>query len=227
MILAVAITIFLMVFVLPRFAAIYANRAAALPVPTRIMIGISNFWSTNWLYIAVGAVAFTLLFFLYARSALGRKHLDYIRIRMPILGPMFTKLYVTRAARTMATLISSGVDLLETIKITRGTTPNYFYHALWDKVGHDLKQGLAFSESVRNSPLLPSSIVQMTAAGERTGRLGPVLERIGEVMEGELDESVEKATQFIEPAMIGFMGIVIGFVAIAMLLPIFTISNAM
>ena len=225
MVLAIAITIFMMVFVLPRFASIYANRSVQLPLPTRIMLGISAAWSNHWVIIIGGAIA-AFMFVLYsAKTQRGQLVFDYLRLHTPIVGKMFNKLYITRSARTMATLLASGVDLLESVRITRGITNNSYYRELWEAVSKNLEQGAPFSDALRQSSLMPDSVTQMISAGEKTGRLGQVMERIGQVTEEELDEAVEQTTQFIEPAMIGAMGIVIGFVAIAMLLPIFSISQ--
>lgn len=225
MCLALGITVFLMVFVLPRFASIYANRDAQLPMPTRIMLGLSGFWSDHWILIVLGGIAAAAAVFMFAKRPTGTRFFDSVKLRLPIIGPMFTKLYITRSARTMSTLIASGVDLLETVRITRGITDNIYFQELWSRVIEALAQGAPFSETLRQSTLIPDNVTQMISAGEKTGRLGQVMERIGEVSEDELDEAVEHATQFIEPAMIGAMGIVIGFVAIAMLLPIFSISK--
>ena len=225
MVLAIAITIFMMVFVLPRFASIYGNRSVQLPMPTRIMLGISAAWSNHWITIAMSAVALIVSLFYISKTTRGQRTFDWLRLKTPIIGTMFNKLYITRSARTMSTLIASGVDLLESVRITRGITNNVFYRELWEAVTKNLEQGSPFSEALRKSSLMPDSVTQMISAGEKTGRLGQVMERIGEVTEEELDDAVEHTTQFIEPAMIGAMGVVIGFVAIAMLLPIFSISQ--
>jgi len=225
MCLALAITVFLMVFVLPRFASIYANRDAQLPLPTRIMLGLSAFWSSHWILIVLSCIAAAASVFMFAKRPTGKRFFDSVKLRLPIIGPMFTKLYITRSARTMSTLIASGVDLLETVRITRGITDNFYFLELWSRVIETLEQGAPFSQTLRQSTLIPDNVTQMISAGEKTGRLGQVMERIGEVSEDELDQAVEHATQFIEPAMIGVMGVVIGFVAIAMLLPIFSISK--
>ena len=224
--LSLTITIFLMTFVLPRFAAIYSNRKAVLPTPTRIMLAISGAFRDHWPWMLVGLAALAVGFWWSARQPWGRKALDWLRLRAPVLGPMYRKLYLTRSARTMATLIVSGVDLLEAVKITRGMTSNIYFQELWDQVAFDLEQGRPLSSSFGDSEFIAPGVSRMVAAGEHTGRLGPIMERIGEIAEEELDDAIARSTQFIEPAMIGIMGAVVGFVAISMLLPIFTISRA-
>ncbi|MFG0331353.1 MAG: type II secretion system F family protein [Phycisphaerales bacterium] len=224
---AMAVTVFLMTFVLPRFASIYANRSAALPTPTKILMAISSFWSAHWIAIIIATVVGLVGLYFFVRTALGKRVLDWLRLNTPVLRNMYQKLYLTRAARTMSTLIAAGVDLLETIRITRGVTDNMYYKDLWNSTIEGLEGGMQLSDALKVSDLIPGNIIQMINAGERAGRLGPVMERIGEVTEEELDEAVTKTTQFIEPAMITIMGAVIGFVAISLLLPIFTIANAM
>lgn len=227
MVMALGVTVFLMTGVLPRFAAIYANRSAALPGPTKIMLAISGTFQQHWQIMMISLIVLAITLTLALRQPFGRRILDWLKLNLPILGPMYTKLYITRSSRTMATLLAAGVDMLETIRITRGVTPNVYYQDMWNDVTTSLEQGKQLSVALREGELMPGNIVQMIAAGEYSGKLGKVLERIGEVAEDELDEAVSKTTQFIEPAMITIMGVVIGFVSIAMLLPIFTISKAL
>lgn len=227
MVLALAITVFLMTVVLPRFAAIYASRSAALPVPTQIMMSISGCLTGHWLVCSVSSVALILGTLTFVKKPIGRKFLDWLRLNIPVVKIMYRKLYIARSSRTMATLLLSGVDLMEAIKITAGVTDNIYFKNMWKNVSKELESGKRFCEAISRSDLIPTSIVQMLAAGEHSGRLGQVMERVGEVSEMELDEAVSNVTQYIEPIMISVMGIIIGFVAISLLLPIFTISNIM
>lgn len=224
--LALAITVFLMTVVLPKFAGIYSAREAMLPTPTRIMLGISTLWKTHWVEGLIGLAMVGVALAIFVSRPIGRRVCDWLRLHVPIIKGMYTKLYITRSARTLSTLLASGVDLLQAIHITKGITTNVYFQDLWDHVIAALEDGKQFSEALRSSDLIPANYVQMIGAGERAGRLGQVMERIGEVTEGDLDEAVAQTTQFIEPVMIAVMGVVIGFVAIALLLPIFTISNA-
>lgn len=224
-VLSMAITVFLVTVVLPRFATIYAKRAALLPAPTKIMLALSNFMQDHWIVIALVTGAVGVVGATFIRTRKGRRAVDWIKLRAPIIGSMYRQLFLTRSARTMATLIVSGVDLLEAVSITRGITNNHYYQMLWKQVEFDLEQGRSLSNAFSQSNLIHPSIVRMIAAGEQTGRLGPVMEQIGHTAEDELDDAITRTTQFIEPAMIAIMGAVVGFVAIAMLLPIMTISK--
>jgi type IV pilus assembly protein PilC len=225
--LSLAVTAFLMTAVLPRFAAIYTSRSAMLPAPTRVMLAISNFWTEHWPSIALGAVITCLIGWVFFRRPQGQRMIDWLRLHLPIVGGIYRKVYLTRATRTLATLLSAGVELLKSIRIARGITDNIYFQELWDSSCETIEQGQQLSQSLCDTSLIPGHYVQMIAAGEQGGRLGQVMERIGEVIEEELDVTIARATRYIEPLMIGIMGIVIGFVAIALLLPIFTISNVL
>lgn len=225
-VLALTITLFLVTIVLPRFASIYSKRAALLPAPTKIMLALSAFLQEHWIALAIGVVGAGLALALFLRTRWGRLSVDWTKLHLPVIGAMYRQLFLTRSSRTMATLIVSGVDLLEAVNITRGITNNVYYQSLWKQVAFDLEQGRSLSHAFSQSNLISPNVVRMIAAGEQTGRLGPVMEQIGQNSEEELDDAISRTTQFLEPAMIGIMGAVVGFVAIAMLLPIMTISRA-
>ncbi len=225
MCLVLTVTIFLLTWVLPSFAGIYANKGATLPLPTRILMTISDtligYW-WGWL-VAVAALAAGLFFSL--RTATGIRILDTIKLKAPILGTMFTKLYVTRATRTMGVMINAGVQVLDMVAIVRNVTGNVLYQDLWDDIDGRLRQGGQLSEGLFASELMPRAVTQMIYSGEKAGRLGPTMEKIAEFTEADFDEQVKATTQYIEPLMVGIMGGIVGFVAIALLLPIFSISQ--
>lgn len=227
MILAVVISIFLMVVVLPRFATIYANREAMLPTPTKILLSVSGILTAYWPHITAGVLAVIVVLVAFLRHPSGHRTMDWLKLHAPLIGGMYGKLYLARSARTLATLLVSGVDLLEAIRITQGVANNSFYTRMWEQVTEQLESGHKLCDALSSHRLIPGNIVQMISAGEQAGRIGKVMERIGEVTETELDDAVARTTQYIEPIMIGFMGVLIGTVAISLLLPIFTISNIM
>lgn len=225
MTIALIVTVFLMVFVLPRFAGIYASRSAALPLPTQILMDISGLLIGHALPLAAGAAGLITALVFFFRSRRGRVVADWLRLHLPVVSGMYRQLYLTRSTRTMATLIEGGVDLLNCIAITRGVTDNIYYHRFWDEVVTCIKQGRNFSEVFRTCELFSPMIGQMIEAGERSGNLADVMEKIATSCEEELDEAVKKTTQYIEPLMISFMGVLVGSVAIALLLPIFSVSS--
>ncbi len=225
--LAITVTVFLVAWVLPRFAKIYASREASLPAPTRVVMAISDFVRYQWWVIlaclvVLGGTAAALYF-----STAGRRWLDRMKLRVPLLGPMFTQFYLTRTMRTLATLLSAGVPLLDSIRIVRQITNNAHWLELWDRVERSVTAGQPMSEAITDSWLIPPTVAQMVAAGDRSGRLPEVLDRVADAAEGDLDEAIKSATQMVEPAMIVFMGVTIGGIAMALLLPIFTVANTM
>ena len=224
---AVALTVVLMAFVLPKFAKIYEMRSASLPTPTKALLTMSDFITQQYIYYGpVLGVAFAAVFF-YVRQPSGRKTCDWLRLNLPVLRTMYTQLYITRAARTMATLLDSGVNLLDIIAICRGVTNNHFYDRLWDAMEKGVRDGRQISDAVFACPYVPRNIASMINSGERSGRLAEVMERIASFSEEELDTAVRKVTAYIEPMMIMFMGVVVGGVAMALLLPIFSMGKVM
>jgi type IV pilus assembly protein PilC len=140
---------------------------------------------------------------------------------------MYGQLYITRAARTMATLLSSGVNLLDIISICRGVTNNYYYDQLWNSVEQGVRDGKQISDAVFQCDFIPKNVASMINSGERAGRLAGVMERIAAFSEEELDTAVKQVTSYIEPLMIIFMGVVVGGIALALLLPIFSMGKVM
>lgn len=219
------ITSGLLLFVLPRFASIYSNRGAALPAPTQFLLGLSdsvqNYW---WAYLmGIAAMIFTVV--LGFTTETGRRVVDHLKLNTPIIGSLFQKLYVTRSMRTMGTMLEAGVPILDMIPITRSVTNNSQFDELWDEVDNRLRNGSQLSAPFFSSDLIPRSVAQMVFAGEKSGRLGDVMYKVAEYTEEEFDEEVKAATSYIEPAMVVTLGAIIGFVAIALLLPIFQVSK--
>ena len=219
------ITSGLLLFVLPRFASIYSNRGAALPAPTQFLLGLSdsvqNYW---WAYLmGIAAMIFTVV--LGFTTETGRRVVDHLKLNTPIIGSLFRKLYVTRSMRTMGTMLEAGVPILDMIPITRSVTNNSQFDELWDEVDNRLRNGSQLSAPFFSSDLIPRSVAQMVFAGEKSGRLGDVMYKVAEYTEEEFDEEVKAATSYIEPAMVVTLGAIIGFVAIALLLPIFQVSK--
>ena len=223
----VAITIFLMSFVLPRFARIYEQRQASLPAPTKVLLAISEFLTTQYLWYGPVTVFLVITLVIWVKRPLGRRMLDWIRLRIPGVRTMYTHLYVTRVTRTMATLLSAGVNVLDVIDICRGVTGNVYYNDLWDSMEQGVREGRQISDAVFKSALIPPNVASMMAAGERSGQLSEVMDKISDFSQEELDGSVGRVTTYIEPIMIIFMGVLIGGVATALLLPIFNMGRVM
>ena len=215
----------LLVFVLPRFEKIYSSKGAVLPMPTRILLGMSNGLINYWPYIICILVGAGVGLFFYLRTPAGRIMTDRIRIHVPIVGGMYRKSYLARSLRTMSTMVTSGVSIIDGLEITAQVAGNYFYSKIWTDLIDHVKEGSTLSDPLRECSFMPRVISQMISAGERTGKLGQVMDRVATFCEKDLRVAVKTATQMIEPFMIVFMGLLIGAIAIALLLPIFSISK--
>jgi len=226
-VMAVTVTGFLVTWVLPRFAKIYETRSATLPAPTRLLLGASSFIENNAALLATGAVVVIVGAILFRMSERGRVFIDWAKVRAPVIGPVFRGYYLSRATRTLGTLLAAGVSLPNAVRITRGVTENRAWDSLWDEILEAMTAGKTIGEVLLRSELLTPSFAQMIAAGERTGRLPDVLDRVAGVCEEDLEERIKTATQMIEPAVIVFMGATIGTIAIALLLPIFSMGSIM
>lgn len=221
----ILVTTFLLIFVLPRFAGIYKARETALPAPTQLLLGLSGNLVDNWHLWLGGVIMAVAGVYFVAGTPGGQRFYDYLKLHTPVIGPLFNKLYLTRGCRTMGTMVAAGVPILDMIDIVREVTNNALYEELWDDADNRLRQGAQLSDSLFDSPLIPRSVAQMVYSGERSGRIGDVMERIAEYTESDFDEQIKTTTGMIEPVMTATMGLVIGFVAIAMLLPIFSVGN--
>lgn len=221
------VTVFLLAFVMPRFADVYQQRDAALPAPTQMLMTFSDLMVNYWYAWIALAVAAAVGLAVGVRTEAGQRLIDWLKLHIPVLGPIFRKLYVTRGCRTMGTMLAAGVPILDMIQIVREVTVNRYYEDLWDDVDERLQRGSQLSDALFDSPLFPRSVSQMIYAGEKSGRLSATLEKIAHFTEEEFDAQVKQSTQYLEPALVVAMGSIIGFVAIALLLPIFSVSSTM
>lgn len=227
---AVAATGTLMFFVLPRFTKIYEARGAALPKITQLLVSFSQAMSSTrnlTLLLTFIMVAGGGLYY-FARTEIGRRVKDYLKINTPVLGTMFIDAVVARSMRIMATMINTGVSLLDTIRVIHGSCGNYYFHRLWDSVDDKIRDGYQLSESIQvahDGRLISPGIIQMLKAGEKSGKLGQVSDKISSFYEKKLQASIKAVMTLIEPLMITVLGAIIGTIAIALLLPVFRISS--
>lgn len=224
---AVTTTIFLLIFVLPRFTAIYASKAAALPLPTKILMNISDGLIHHWILILITAAIAGTMGYIYFHSVQGLRLWHYLQLRIPLLGPMFRQLYLARGLRMVGTLGSAGVNLVDCVATARDLCDNSYFRDLWEEVSDEIQDGKQLSDPLFRSNLVPRPISQMLHSGEKGGKLSLVMEQVAGFSEIELKERIAGLTRYIEPIMIMVMGLIIGGVALALLLPIFTISRVM
>ncbi len=217
----------IMVVVIPQFQNIFLGLLGPgeqLPLPTRIVVGISNFlagWGgLSMLLVIVGTVV-GLRF--YYRTPNGRRTIDRILLKLPILGIVFRKISVARFSRTLATLLSSGVPILQSLDITARTAGNVIVEEAIIKVRNGVERGESFVEPLKATEVFPHMVAQMIGIGEQTGALDAMLGKIADFYEAEVDAAIANLLTMLEPALIAFLGVTIGSIVIAMYLPLFTL----
>lgn len=219
------VVIGLLVFILPRFEKIYTGKGAVLPTPTRLLLGISHGLTDYWFLVIPATAGAIVGLIYYAKSESGKRLMDTIRIRMPMIGVMYRKAYLARGLRTLGTMISTGVALLEGLEITSRVSGNRHFQAIWDAVADQARRGGSLTDELARHSLVPGTVTQMIAAGERTGQLANVMNRVADYCEEDVKIAVKGVTALVEPMMIIIMGVIIGGIAMALLLPVFSMSK--
>lgn len=225
LVLAIAVTLFLLAFVLPRFTPLFERKGIELPTPTRVLIGLSELLLGYWYGWVLAALVALAAVITGRRTEAGRQTWDWIKINLPIMGPMFRKVIISRTIRTLGALLNGGISMLDALQLSAEVTGNIYYERLWRQVALDVTEGKQVCQGLAGSPLFPPMLVQMIAAGEQAGKLGPVMERVSNYYDQEVETALKTATSLIEPMMISVMGVIVGGIAMALLLPIFTLSR--
>lgn len=225
-IMAFSITFFMLAFVIPKFATIFDGLNAKLPLPTLLLISVSNYLAANWWWILgiLGGAIFLLR--KYISSPVGRLSWDSFTLHMPIFGPIILKVAVSKFARTLSTLLRSGVAILAALEIVSKTSGNARIEKVITDLMASVKRGESVAGPLEKSEVFPSMVVRMIAIGEETGELEEMLSKIADFYDAQVDAAVAGLTSLIEPLIVGFLGIVIGGIVIAMFLPILTITQA-
>jgi len=225
MFLALGVTIFLLTYILPKFTPLFKSKKIKLPGPTVIMMGASDALLGYWYLWLAGLVVLIVGFLFARRTEPGRQALDWIKINLPLIGPMTRKVTISRSIRTLGTMLASDVPIMDAIKLAGEVSGNYYYEKLWEHVLEEVTAGKRICEVLHGNPLFPSVLVQMVAAGEESGRLDMVLERVSTYYDREVETSLKTTTSLIEPIMIAVMGGIVGTIGLALLLPIFSLSR--
>ena len=223
---AMAAIAILLIFVIPTFQSMFASAGLELPLPTRIVIGMSDFLIGYWwaMLLAIGAFIFAIRS--YYATPTGRLQLDGAMLRAPVLGDVLRKSAVSRFTRTLGTLVSSGVSILEGLEITAKTAGNRVIHDAVMQSRHSIAGGETIAAPLEKSAVFPPMVISMIAVGEQTGGLDEMLTKIADFYDEEVDVAVSALLSLMEPAMIVILGVIVGGMVIAMYLPIFDMMNA-
>ncbi len=221
-----AVVVFIILWkVIPTFAALFSALGAQLPLPTRVVIAMSNFLARYFVFIVILIFAASVAFRWYYGTYKGRRVIDGIVLKMPILGDIMRKIAVARFCRTLATLTSSGVPILDGLEITAKTAGNAIVEDAIMVVRKSVEAGRTIAEPLSETKVFPPMVVQMIGVGEQTGALDAMLNKIAEFYEEEVDNAVQGLMKLMEPIMIGILGVVIGTIGVAMYMPMFDLMS--
>lgn len=219
----------LMIFVIPVFEKMFKDMSGgkvALPGPTQLVIDMSNFAQSSWYIILGGIILAVVAFKKYYATAKGKYQIDKLLLKLPVFGDLVRKASVAKFTRTLGTLITSGVPLLDALTICAKTSGNKIIEEALVNARVSISGGKTISEPLAKSQVFPKMVTHMIAVGESTGALDAMLGKIADFYEDEVDQAVASLTALLEPMMMVFLGVLIGFIVVAMYLPIFTMANA-
>lgn len=219
------VTIFLLVYVLPQFAMIFADRGAILPLPTRMLLWISGALINYWAYWTGGALLATGAVVAWARSANGRRQLDRLVVTLPVMSTVFNALHQSRAFRGVAMMIESQVPLIDALQIIHDVVPNTAYRELWSDMEEQARIGERFAAPLFASSFIEESVAQMIDKGDKAGKVGLAFKRVADFMESKYERTIGAMSQALEPTMILLMGGIVGFIALSMMLPLFQAAS--
>jgi type IV pilus assembly protein PilC len=222
---AIIVTVILLLFVIPQFEALFKGFGADLPAFTQLVINMSRWMQDNgWiLLIFLGAAAFGFSYF-YKRSRKLRQFIDKLSLQIPIIGPILKKAAIARFARTLATMFSAGVPLVEAMKSVAGATGNIIYQDAVMRMRDEIATGLRMQRAMENTGLFPNMVVQMIAVGEESGSLDEMASKVADFYEADVDAAVDGLSSLLEPLIMVILGTIIGGMVVAMYLPIFKLG---
>lgn len=224
-IVAILITMFLLIKVVPVFGDIYSGFGAKLPGPTQFLINLSDFVKRYFILVLLGGGGVVYGWLYFIKTPAGLKFWDAQRIKLPVFGPIAHKICLARFTRTLASLIRSGVPILEVLQIVSQTVGNVVMEQAIKDSAADIERGESISAAIGKHPVFPTMIIRMITAGEQTGKIDNMLERVSDFLDDEIETILSGLTSLIEPILIVFLGVLVGGMVICMFLPIFKMSE--
>lgn len=223
---AILVVAIIMIFVIPTFAKLFAEMGLDLPLPTRITIAMSNFMAKSGIFIFLGIIIFFVFVKFFRRSENGRKITDSIFLRIPVLGTILLKASLSRFSRTLGTLLGSGVPILNSMEISARASGNKVIEDVVIDMKEDITAGKSLTEVLKSKPeIFPPIFVQMVNVGESTGATDEMLNKVADFYDEEVDNTVANLMSMLEPALIVFLGVTIGFIVVSLYLPIFKLGE--
>jgi type IV pilus assembly protein PilC len=227
MVIAIMVVAVILIFVIPVFESMFADFGKALPVPTQIVVALSDLLKNYILYLIVGFVLLVFAFRRFYKTDKGRALVDKLVLKVPVFGMLIRKVAVAKFTRTLGTMISSGVPILDSLDIVAATAGNMTIEEAIRETRRSISEGRTIAEPLADSDVFPSMVVQMISVGEATGALDTMLSKIADFYDDEVDAAVDALTAMLEPFMMVFLGITIGGLVVSMYLPIFQMAGAM
>ncbi|MCB2298712.1 type II secretion system F family protein [Clostridium tagluense] len=223
--LSVVVVVFLLTFIMPTFTGMFEGSGIALPAPTMIVMGISKFIQTKWyiLIAVIGGGVYGMK--TYAKTPVGRLSLDGLKLKLPIIKDITEKVIVSRFTRTLSTVLASGVSLVQALDVVQKVVGNKVAEKTLEQIKEKVLKGVSLGEALGETTIFPVMLHSMIKIGEESGSLDDILDKTANFYDEELEASLKQMTTMIEPLMIIIMGVVIGFIVIAMMMPIFDMSN--
>jgi len=223
---AVGVVAFLMIFVIPAFANLFTGGGAELPAPTKLVMVVSDFFRNQWYYLFGGIAAFIFLFKKIYATERGRFEIDRISLKLPVVGALIRKISVAKFTRTLGTLVASGVPLIEGLEICARTSGNKIVEKAVFNTIAAIKEGESIATPLSREAIFPPMVIQMIDVGENSGSLDTMCNKIADFYDEEVDNAVAALTSLLEPMLMVFLGIVVGFIVVAMYMPIFKLGDA-
>lgn len=226
MLVCVGLVSYLLISVVPKILGIFAkNKDMVLPLPTRILVGATDFMQNYWWLLLIGTAAAIFAFLAWKKTPSGQKKVDSLKLRLPVFGKLNLLVAVSRFSRTLSTLLKSGVQLLQALDIVKNVMDNVILSAVVEETMANVKEGESLAMPLRRSALFPVFFIQMIETGEKTGALDTMLETVAKNYDGEVETAVDGMTSVLEPVMLVVMGGVVGFIVMAIMMPIMQMSQ--
>lgn len=225
LIVGMTVVFFLVTFVIPTVTGIFDEMNQALPLPTLILLGVSDFLEKAWFYLVIALVSLAIIYDRYRRTSGGKVFVDRFKLRMPLIGVQYKKILLARFTRTLGTLLTNGVPIVTAFDIVKNIIDNSIISSEIETARDDIREGKEIAKPLSKSGIFPPVVVNMIAVGEKSGQLEEMLNRVSSIMEAELDSSLKRLVSLLEPTMILFMGAIVAFIMISILLPIFEMNQ--
>lgn len=223
---AVSVVLFIIVYVFPKFGSMFEEIYDSLPVTTKVLMALSNFFISYWYFIIIFTGISWYAVFKFISGDKGRMYVDTTKLRIPLIKDFFIKLYVSRLMRTLGALVNGNVPLLDSLTISSGVVGNKVFAKLLDNIYESVEGGRTISQPVSESPYFPEIVKQMISTGEDTGTLDKVMPRLADYYDKDIERTLKRITTVIEPVLLVVMGGVIGVIVISLILPIFKLTKS-